>query len=497
MKKVIIIGGGIAGLSAGVYARRSGFDATILEQHTIAGGNSTSWKRNGYLFEGGLHWLVGSSPRVPLNRLWRETGALDEDTSIYNRDPFFTYLDGNTNICLYRDPDKLEQHLLSVSPQDAKMIRSLCKDIRKFGKMAMPIMDIKGVQVKHKNAPPLSMLFSMVSALPRMNALAKLSCAQYVAQFKHPGIRNVLQNIIGSGTFAANSILFTLGGLSAGDAGYPKGGSLAMAQRMADRFTGLGGHIEYKTHVDRIVTTNDKAVAVICNGKELLTDAVIVTTDAMTAIDSLFDPPFHEPWTDVMRSVTKPILDTFLCLGVETDLSDLPENFLLPLDTPINFAGEAHNILGINNYASFEGYAPKGCSALTAVFLADTNTYSFWKNAKQDGSYEQKKKEFAQMVMDRLSEKFPQLRNRFSTWDVATPLTYERYCGTYKGSWMTIMEPNKPQANYPLKSESISGLYFAGQRMQAPGGVPIAVTTGRTAVQHLCKDTNTIFECNT
>ena len=35
MKKVIIIGGGIAGLSAGVYARRSGFDVTILEQHTI------------------------------------------------------------------------------------------------------------------------------------------------------------------------------------------------------------------------------------------------------------------------------------------------------------------------------------------------------------------------------------------------------------------------------------------------------------------------------
>ena len=51
MKKVIIIGGGIAGLSAGVYARRSGFDVTILEQHTIPGGNSTSWKRDGYLFE--------------------------------------------------------------------------------------------------------------------------------------------------------------------------------------------------------------------------------------------------------------------------------------------------------------------------------------------------------------------------------------------------------------------------------------------------------------
>ena len=54
MKKILIIGGGIAGLSAGIYARRSGFDAAILEMHTIPGGNSTSWKRNGFLFEGGL-----------------------------------------------------------------------------------------------------------------------------------------------------------------------------------------------------------------------------------------------------------------------------------------------------------------------------------------------------------------------------------------------------------------------------------------------------------
>ncbi|MEA5003035.1 MAG: hypothetical protein VB081_06010 [Christensenella sp.] len=99
--------------------------------------------------------------------------------------------------------------------------------------------------------------------------------------------------------------------------------------------------------------------------------------------------------------------------------------------------------------------------------------------------------------MDRLGKRFPQLKDKFVAWDVATPLTYERYCGTYKGSWMTIMEANKPQANYPLKSEAITGLYFAGQRMQAPGGVPVAVSTGRGAVQHLCKDTNTIFECNT
>ena len=41
MKQVSIIGAGLAGLSAGIYARQSGFDVTIYESHTIPGGAST------------------------------------------------------------------------------------------------------------------------------------------------------------------------------------------------------------------------------------------------------------------------------------------------------------------------------------------------------------------------------------------------------------------------------------------------------------------------
>ena len=41
-KKVIVVGAGIAGLTAAIYAQRSGFDVTIMEKHIIPGGLSTS-----------------------------------------------------------------------------------------------------------------------------------------------------------------------------------------------------------------------------------------------------------------------------------------------------------------------------------------------------------------------------------------------------------------------------------------------------------------------
>ena len=90
MKKIIIVGAGLSGLTAGIYARQSGFDVTIYESHSIPGGASTSWRRKGYYFEGGLHWLTGSSPKTQLYKLWREVHALDDSVAVYNRDPFFT-----------------------------------------------------------------------------------------------------------------------------------------------------------------------------------------------------------------------------------------------------------------------------------------------------------------------------------------------------------------------------------------------------------------------
>lgn len=42
---------GIAGLSAGCYARMNGYKTTIFEAHTIPGGLCTAWTRKGYTFK--------------------------------------------------------------------------------------------------------------------------------------------------------------------------------------------------------------------------------------------------------------------------------------------------------------------------------------------------------------------------------------------------------------------------------------------------------------
>jgi hypothetical protein len=58
---------------------------------------------------------------------------------------------------------------------------------------------------------------------------------------------------------------------------------------------------------------------------------------------------------------------------------------------------------------------------------------------------------------------------------------------------MTIWKPKKPRFHYPQTIKNLEGVYFAGQRIMMPGGLPIAVYTGRRAIQLLCRDNKIEF----
>ena len=56
--KIAIIGGGVAGLTAGIYAQKNGFESEIHERHTIVGGQCTGWYRKHFLLDNCAHWLT-------------------------------------------------------------------------------------------------------------------------------------------------------------------------------------------------------------------------------------------------------------------------------------------------------------------------------------------------------------------------------------------------------------------------------------------------------
>jgi phytoene dehydrogenase-like protein len=489
-KNVIIVGAGVAGLTAGIYLQRSGFTVTILEQHTIPGGLSTSWSRKGYFFEGGMHWLTGSSPKLVLNRIWHEVGALKDNNPVYNRDPVYTLIDGEKRIHLYRDVNKLEQHLITISPEDKTAVKKLCGDIRSFIHVHLPVSDIPGLKTKYHTHPSPGELCAMAPAGLRFAALSKQSYADYVSQFKNTAIRHLLLSVIGT-RYNALSLIYTLAAFASGDCGYPEGGSLRMTQNMADTFTSLGGKIQFRTKVDKVEVENNFVKGVTAGGVFMPADRIIITLDTRQAVDTLFTPHLDEKWVKKMRRDVISEQNMFLCMGIKADLSGYPCAPVIPLSTPFEAGGLSFNEIRINNYAGYKGYAPEGCTAVTCLLLG--SSYDWWKARKADGTYRQQKEELMQRFIALLEKSIPEIKGCIEATDVATPCTYERYTGSFEGSWMSVWKPGTASFTLPAKSQTIEGVYFAGERSMMPGGLPIAVWAGRRTAQVVCRDTKTEF----
>jgi phytoene dehydrogenase-like protein len=127
---IIIIGAGFAGLAAGIYGRMNGYHTRIFEMHNQPGGLCASWKRNGYTFDGCIHWLVGSDPKSALSHLWNETGIAQGREFVYPEEyARFEGADGRT-VVFHANVDALEKHLLELSPRDEKTIREFADGIR-------------------------------------------------------------------------------------------------------------------------------------------------------------------------------------------------------------------------------------------------------------------------------------------------------------------------------------------------------------------------------
>ena len=487
MKKIIVIGAGISGLTAAIYAQRSGFEVTLCEQHTMAGGMCSGWKRKGYLFEGAIH-CTGSNPNTELYKLWEETGALNNTVKIYLPDSFHAVEWEGQIIYLFREIAKTVEHLTALSPGDEKQLRRLVDDVKAFACLQMPIFDIKGVKTKDPKRMTLRGLVKMLPVLPRLGMLYNISCKKYAERFTHPGIRRLFRII--PDDYSSISLIATLSTWNRGDGGFPEGGSLAMIGRMVKTFEDLGGKLLLETKVKKVNIENGAVTGVNLANGTLAADAIIVTQETIAAVEQLFDTPLNEAWLTKLCQQTQSVVCTFIGVGIRAKIAQTP----IPkweLEEPILYAGMTITAISFINYADHKGYAPEGCTTLTTTITGDT--YHFWKQAKEEGRYEDEKRKLADQIRRVICHKYPQATDNIEVIEIATPLTYERYTGAYHGSWMSITKMRKKMKTYPGSLKSVCGLYFAGHRLMTPGGLPVAINSGRKAAQMICRQYNFIF----
>jgi phytoene dehydrogenase-like protein len=482
-KSIAIIGGGIAGLSAGCYGRMNGYDTTIFEMHDLPGGQCTAWKRNGYTVDGCIHWLVGSGPASSFNRIWRELGAL-QGRKVVDHDEYVRITSGGKTFILYTDAEKLRRHMKELAPGDAKLIDGFIDAIRKLGQLDVA-MDKPQDLWTFKDS-----FDSFMKTLPYFGVFFKYgkhTINEFATQIKDPFLREAFKAVFDLKDFPMIGMLMTLAWMNRKTGGVPVGGSRDFAQAIENRYKALGGGIRYKSKVVEILVQNNRAVGVkLEDGTEHKADVVISAADGHATIFNMLKSKFID---DKIRGYYNS-LATFppmilVSLGVGRDLSGEPHSQVWLLDKPVKIGDSARRRLFMKHYAYDSTLAPQG---KTVVQVMLDTSYEYWKKLSADREkYDAEKKKIADAIVTQLAKRLPGIETQIEVTDVATPMTYQRYTGVWKGAWEGWLLTTKSMSLRMKKTlPGLENFYMAGQWVEPGGGLPPSAASGRQVIQLLC-----------
>ncbi len=481
--KIIIIGGGIAGLCAAVYAQKCGYQVEVLEMHHSAGGLATSWHRGQYTFETCLHWLFGSNPNGDMYSRWLEVFDINKLTFTYPAEYVRLETENGDHLSIYSDIECLEKEMLRRAPQDAAEIRNFVSAIRSLTKFKMP--DPAGGW----GGNWLTYLRD-IPYLPLLHELSNISSREYGYKFADPLIRA----FFGEGDISelsALAVFFSLAWMSGRDAGYPIGGSQAVIQGIADKLGSLGGRLRLGAKVGRILVEDDAAVGVqLTDGETIPADWVISAADGHATIYELLGGKYMDTTTENIYSEFKTFPSYLqVSLGVALDLSDQPGLVTRLLGTPLEVdPGTELRQLSFRFFHFDPGFAPRGKTAVTC-FLP-TRNFEHWVHLQQQdfAAYQSEKQRIAETVIAILEKMVPQIRSAIEVIDVSTPATVIHYTGNWKGSmegWLLT-----PATGYQQLPNTLPGLrqfLMVGQWIMPGGGLPSGLLTARSAIQAICR----------
>ncbi len=488
MKKAIIIGGGVAGFTAGIYLRANGYDTLILEKNAVAGGACIGWERAGCYIDGCIHWLAGSNPETKTYKLWRDTHAITHDTKLFFQDDLMKmrHSDG-TEFTYWTDLDKLKAELLALAPEDEKEIKKFIKRVRRFQRIDPP--SDKPIELMN--------LFELIKLgitqggdLYWVNKFSKLSARDYVQRFKSPYIRDAVQDLIAP-HYNFMSLLYMLGHISGNDGGIPLGGSLAMVERMEKRYLDLGGKIRKGAMVAKVNVENGVAKGVtLKKGEVLEADWVVAATPVEHTMVTLLENRFRDKEMDMrLQNVRNYPIYTYTTTAFKCParVADKTLSIKLRLQTPITI-NRPYSHVTFRNYAydtSLKG-SDEYC-VIQATIHSDDDMYHWWKGVKAAGRYQQEKQRVADEMLAVAKSVYPDVADELEIIDVVTPCTYERYLNSRHGSFQGFIHTKRGKTMMQNgRIKGLKGFILAGQWIIQSGGLPAAVMSGRFAAQRIC-----------
>lgn len=525
-KKVVIVGAGMAGLTAAAYLAKNNIDVLLLEKNDRCGGLVYTFEHDGFSFDTGPRAFVNSGMVQPmLKDLGIDEEFLENKISIGIEDKMFR-VDSMDSL---RDYERILCHLYPESIEEIKEIISIIDQLSEYTRILYEfdnpnfggvMQDIKFI---FKKLVPWT--FKFLHALRKMSQF-NIPMEEFLKRYtKNQSLIDILTQFF----FRQTPTHFALGYFYVYlDYFYPKGGTHLVAKLLEEKITEWGGEIQLNRQIVEISPSESKVIDL--EGNDYHYDHLIWAADLKSLYRNVNSSELSakvktqielESQKTLSAKGAESVFIMFLAvdrptsffsenggehmfytpsrkgLG-QTDLG-LRENLLKDFDnkSKTEILDWVRDFLDLNTFEVSvpalrdPDLAPEGQTGVMISFLFD---YDLVQKIDQAGWYPELKEMIEERVIKIFSESiYSGIEDEILFQFSSSPLTINKVSGSSEGaitgwSFETMVPVINELKDIPKSVLTpIPNVLKAGQWAYAPAGVPIAMLTGWYATQRIQK----------
>lgn len=525
-EKIVIVGAGMAGLTAAAYLLKNDYDVLLLEKNDRTGGLVNTFEREGFSFDTGPRAFVNSGMVQPM------LDDLEIDYEVVNNEISIAIEDQMIRIDSLSAINDYKRILLALYPESAADIEKIIKVIYKLSKDTAVLYEFDNPNFKDYTKDKKVLLTKLLPwSFKFLNSLRRFNKFNMPMEDYLKGLTDnqSLIDILTQFFFRKTPTYFALGYFYVYlDYFYPKNGTIALPQILHKRVIENGGVIQLNTRIQEVIPSQKKVID--AEGKSYEYDHLIWATDLKTLYRQIDPAGLDENTTNNLNTQSQIIESSKAAESVFIMFLavDRPSSYFKDKSGEHMFFTPSKKGLGDTNHKGKQ-YLVDNFDSLSKndvyVWLDDfcnLNTYEVSIPSLRDSSlspegqtgimisclfdYEVAEKiseagwidEFKTAMEDRIVKIFSQTIFEDMDKDLlfklsTTPLTINKITGNSAGAIVGWSFETKAPVYNRLKDlpksvlTPIPEIYQASQWAYAPAGVPIAMLTGWYATQKIMK----------
>jgi C-3',4' desaturase CrtD len=424
---VAVVGGGVAGLTAGALLSKRGLRTVVLERHNVPGGCASFYQRAGYRFDVGATLVSGFGPRGAHRSVNEELGL---DVSAERLEPAMLVHLPDVTVARYGDERWAQER------------------VRVFGRAAEPFW--RGQERWADCAWDLAASFPPLPAdarsaralcsalrLPQLKLLTALG--RTLASTFPRGAERRLRTFVDAQLLitaqadaAQTDLLYGATALDLAREGtyHLPDGVATIALALARAVRRYGGEVKYRCEAVAIETERGRARGVrLSDGTRIAAGRIVAALPAQNVLRLCpeLGPAYRARLAALPQRWGAFTLYCGLPAGSVAGEAPLHHQLVASYDEPL---GEGNSV-----FLSFSGpnERSRARGGGRAATLSTHTDVARWERAARDGSLPRLRAAYVERLTRALERVVPGARSRAEVFEAATPLTFERYTGRLRG----------------------------------------------------------------